>query len=90
MGAPKAVSNDKEEPASGTWEVGMAEHLEDMGDSEPEGDEQDKEERTIISEGPVERLDKSWLTMERKKCSCSQEAWKAGQKQRVEKGHHYN
>lgn len=41
MGAPKAVSNDKEEPASGTWEVDMAEQLEDMGDSEPEGYEQE-------------------------------------------------
>lgn len=36
----------------------MAEHLEDMRDSEPEGDEQEEEERPIISEGPVERLDK--------------------------------
>lgn len=57
MDAPKAGSNDREKPASGTWEEGMAEHLEYVGDSEPGGDGQEEEGRPGLSEGSDEQLD---------------------------------
>lgn len=37
MEAPEAVSDHEEEPASGIWDWGMAEHLEDTANSEAGG-----------------------------------------------------
>lgn len=60
MESPKADLANEEESASGIWEWGMAEHLEDAGDSEPGGDGQEEEERPGTSEGLEKRSDE-WL-----------------------------
>lgn len=80
MDAPKAGLDNEEEPASGTWEQGVAKHLED---SEPGGNGEKREARNFDQTS-------SWLTTGRKKYSCSQEAQKTLQKQTVEKGHSCN
>ncbi|KAM3840694.1 vitellogenin-1-like [Vipera latastei] len=81
MDAPKVGLDNKEEPTSGTWEQGVAKHLED---SEPGGNGEKR--------GEARNFDRtsSWLTTGRKKYSCSQEAQKTLQKQTVEKGHSCN
>lgn len=59
MEVPEAVSGHEEEPASGIWDWGMAERLEDTADSGARGDEQE-EEKPGTSEGP-EKQSNNWL-----------------------------
>lgn len=62
MDAPVVGSDDEEQPASGTWEQGMAEHLEDKEASEPGGDKQEEEEREELQKGQRSDQISHWLT----------------------------